>query len=50
MTESQGDVPPGQDRKVWSLGDVKTPALLSMLNVPHSLIVSPDQLLVPPML
>jgi hypothetical protein len=41
------DVPPGQDGKVWSFGDLKTPQPLYMLNVPQAFAVSPDQLLVP---
>jgi hypothetical protein len=41
------DVPPGQDGKVWSLGDVRTPQPMSLLNVPSAFAVSPDQLLVP---
>lgn len=41
------DVPPGQDGRIWALGDVKAPQPLYMMNVPHAFAFSPDALLVP---
>jgi hypothetical protein len=40
-------VPPGEDGKIWSMTDVKTPAAMTMINVPQYFAFSPEALLVP---
>lgn len=40
-------VPPGQDGKIWSFGEVRAPRAMQMLNVPHAFAFYPDALLVP---
>jgi hypothetical protein len=41
------DVPAGQDGKVWSMQNMRTPRPMAMLNAPQSFGFYPDALLVP---